>query len=557
MTLNEIALQYKTDKSSAAHNYTAKYDLHFSGIRNEKLKVLEIGIQNGFSLKTWKEYFQNSEIFGIDVVDCSHMDEARIKTIRGSQNDLVFLKNVNDLYGPFDIIIDDGSHISSDMRISFDCLFPLLKPGGIYVVEDLHCCYWPEFREPRYDFMDRLKQLLDCVNSRGKCGLADITKIQEDRFYQSKKLGAMDWWEKSIDSVHLYRSIVFIKKYISSDLDDSFTPTNPPLQYLSVIRKLKNAINNPRNAIRDLHNRVAFKKAQSATDKIIDYRKKNKVYDAFIFFNELELLEMRLNILNDSVDYFVIVEATVTFSGLPKKLFFEENKHRFKQFEHKIIHYVTRDTPENENDLRKRLLDDKLNSLDKEVINTTLTSDNIPRGQNHWLREFYQKESIKKALSGANEGDICFISDVDEIWNPDIFIDYTKDDIFKLQQNMYAYFVNNRSSEPWAGTYATKYKNIKNNSINHLDTPSKTRYTYVKNGGWHFTNLGGADRIKQKIESYGHQEYNNDEIKSQIKERILNNQDFIGRKFKFWVDESHLPQYLLENKSKYYNLFKQ
>lgn len=280
-----------------------------------------------------------------------------------------------------------------------------------------------------------------------------------------------------------------------------------------------------------------------------------KIYDIFTFFNELELLEIRLNILDKYVDYFVIIEATETFSGKPKKLYFEKNKHFFKKYKHKIIHYTIKDVPKDEYDLRKRLLDKNLDDLNREIINNALTSNNVPKGQIHWLKEFYQKESIKKALTALKSDDICFISDVDEIWNPKVKIDYSKNDIFKLKQFVYTYYLNNRSDEPWAGTLVTKYKNIKNHCLNHLRTKSKTKYTYIKNGGWHFTNMGGAEQIKKKLESYGHQEFNNDEIKSKIEDRILNNQDFIGRKFKFWTDESDLPKYILENKNKYKNLF--
>lgn len=238
MTLDEIAIKHNTDKSSRAHNYTEKYDFFFSPRREQKIKILEIGIQNGFSLKTWKEYFPQGTVYGIDVVDCRHLDESRLTTLQGSQNDLAFLQSIHDRYGPFDIIIDDGSHVSSDMRISFDLLFPLLKNGGIYVVEDLHCCYWPDFKERSYDFMDRLKQLLDRVNSRGKCGLADINNLSQDLFYQRRTLGEMDWWDQSIDAIHLYRSIVFIRKNKHADLDASFTPIKPPLTLIENKRKV-------------------------------------------------------------------------------------------------------------------------------------------------------------------------------------------------------------------------------------------------------------------------------------------------------------------------------
>jgi demethylmacrocin O-methyltransferase len=212
MTLDEIAIEVGTDKASNLHNYTEKYDSHFSKIRNQELKILEIGIQNGFSLKMWKKYFENSEIFGIDTAECSRFKEDRITPLLGSQNDIEFLSKVNSEYGPFDIIIDDGSHFNDDMKKSFDFLFTLLKDGGIYVVEDLHCCYWPNFTS-NTAFMDRLKELLDYTNSNGKCGLADIKNLESDGFYQNRTLGEMSYWDQVVESVHLYRSIVFIKKY--------------------------------------------------------------------------------------------------------------------------------------------------------------------------------------------------------------------------------------------------------------------------------------------------------------------------------------------------------
>ena len=120
---------------------------------------------------------------------------------------------------------------------------------------------------------------------------------------------------------------------------------------------------------------------------------------------------------------------------------------------------------------------------------------------------------------------------------------------------MYAYYLNMRSSEPWAGTIATKYKNVRGASINHLDTGNHTRYRYVKGGGWHFTNQGGADKIRMKLESYGHQEFNTEDTKAAIEERMLAGVDFIGRKFEFWTDESDLPDYLKNSKEKYSGMF--
>ena len=89
--------------------------------------------------------------------------------------------------------------------------------------------------------------------------------------------------------------------------------------------------------------------------QIASYRKTIKIYDVFCFFNELDLLEIRLNILDPYVDYFVLYEAPRTFSGDPKPLYFQENRQRFKKWERKIIHYVVENVPGNEDDLRGRL----------------------------------------------------------------------------------------------------------------------------------------------------------------------------------------------------------
>jgi beta-1,4-mannosyl-glycoprotein beta-1,4-N-acetylglucosaminyltransferase len=325
--------------------------------------------------------------------------------------------------------------------------------------------------------------------------------------------------------------------------------------FLNDFRNIKDSIISPFLYIQEKNTR----KKWLLKEEIFEYRKKIKIYDIVTFFNEIELLEIRLNILDKYVDYFIIIEATETFTGIPKKLYFEENKNLFKKWEHKIIHYITNDTPKDREDLKNKLTHEKNNDLSKQIINDTLTSDNVPLGQNQWLKEFYQKESIKKALIGIKDDDFCYISDVDEIWNPEIIIDYSKDYIFKYRQDPYVYYLNNRSNENWVGwtgPIATKYKNIKNNCLNHLRTHKKTKGFIIKNSGWHFTFQGEADRIIKKLESYGHQEINTNKIKSKLKETLLLNKDIRGRHIKFWKDESNLPKYLLENKQKYIKLFK-
>ncbi len=544
MTLDEIAKKYDTDKSSLWHNYTEKYDRYFGPLRDKKIKVLEIGIQNGYSLKTWKDYFTQAEIFGIDIVDCSLMDEDRIKTLRGSQNDTRFLREVNNKYGPFDIIIDDGSHNSADMTISMDFLFPLLKSDGIYVVEDLHSVYWPELADGGTMFMDRLKSMLDLTNSNGKCGLAELKNIDKDITYQNKKIGELNWWEKTIEYIHLYRSIVFIKKYKESEDYEG-----PMVTKLSTKTRIKRFAAKVLGRLTHMKNMTILKiksaffpKKKLLTDKneIAKYRKGIKIYDVFTYNGEADVLELRLNILKDYVDQFVIVEAPTTFSGLKKPLYFEEQKERFTQFKNKIKYFVIDDYPN-----------------DPEILALADKSPSVPKGgPEHWRREFFQKESIKKALVGLNDTDFCFVGDVDEIWNPETLIDYTYDGIFKLRQKMYAYFLNNLSSLPWAGTIATKYKNIKNNPLSFLRDKSLTSYQYVDNAGWHFTNMGGLLEIKRKLkDSYTEESYNTPEVWQNLEKRF-GKEDYMGRNHTYRIEEENLPKYILENKSKYKDLLK-
>lgn len=281
------------------------------------------------------------------------------------------------------------------------------------------------------------------------------------------------------------------------------------------------------------------------------------IYDIFTFYNELDLLKIRLEILNSKVDYFILIECVETFSGISKPLYYQDNKHLFNKYNHKIIHYVTTNPPKSFEDLQNRLKNNDIDKLEQNIIQNALTSPNVPIGELHWLKEFYQKESIKKSLVDLNDNDICFIGDLDEIWNPNINYSIDEDSIYKLRQKVYSGFMNLRSNELWAGTLVTKYKNIKNSVLSHLRVHSRTNYEYIENAGWHFTFMGGIDQIKLKLNAYGHQEYNNDYIKNNIQNSLNENKDVLGRnEFKFWLDESELPEYLIKNKQKYIKFFK-
>lgn len=170
-TLNKIAQFYGTDKSSDIHNYCAKYEKYLPFNRYDNLNILEIGILNGKSLKTWKEYFYRSNILGIDITpECKQYEEDRIKVEIGSQADGEFLTKIRNEYGPFDMILDDGSHMNSHVVYSFQYLWTSLKSGGVYVIEDCGTAYWEDYEggylKPTTS-VETFKSLVDDVNFRG------------------------------------------------------------------------------------------------------------------------------------------------------------------------------------------------------------------------------------------------------------------------------------------------------------------------------------------------------------------------------------------------------
>ena len=285
----------------------------------------------------------------------------------------------------------------------------------------------------------------------------------------------------------------------------------------------------------------------------------NKVYDCFYFFNELDTLEVRLNILNDFVDYFVICESTMTFSGKPKPLLYLENIERFSKFHDKIIYSPLDWSPTSRDDVRS-LFHKNSSLLEKIVAQRTLMSPNVPQGEenNHWVTEFYQKEALHYTLANLEDEDIVYISDVDEIWNPLLVFEIRSDRIYIFKQKPYIYFLNNRSNEHWHnwnGTVVSRFGNIRNLSINDVRTHCRFRRSVIFDGGWHFSFQGGLPNILEKLDSYGHQELNTPEVKQILESAIINNIDFQGRNIRYKKEEKYLPKYLLDHKADYPKMF--
>lgn len=270
-----------------------------------------------------------------------------------------------------------------------------------------------------------------------------------------------------------------------------------------------------------------------------------KVYDCFTFFNELELLELRLKLLNDVVDYFVLVESDKTHRYKDKDYVFEANKDMFREYLGKIIHIKA-----------------EMPSYD-------------PATESWWKLENYQRNSIAQGLKDCSPEDLVMISDMDEIPNPEVikqlrenrceivFFPYDKllknigqlfvrfpSFLFKhhgtalldkvvplaLEQTFLCYFINCRSKTKWHGTVVTKFKYVKTPQTlsKHVRTPQllrdrRDKNPRIKNGGWHFSYLGGIERVLEKATSIVGEGPMLADSKDRLEEYIKKGLDIYGR----------------------------
>jgi hypothetical protein len=204
-SLNDLALAHGTDKAGA-HSYTDAYELHLGRFRDRPVRLLEIGVggyeapdQGGESLRMWKEYFPQGQIFGLDIYDKSSLAEERITIVQGDQGDERYLEALAAERGPFDIVIDDGSHLCAHVIKSFQTLFPHVVDKGVYVIEDVQTSYWATYANPFTPpgtTMALLKGLADGLN------YAEFDVVGYEPSYS-------DVW---VQSLTLYHNIAFIQK---------------------------------------------------------------------------------------------------------------------------------------------------------------------------------------------------------------------------------------------------------------------------------------------------------------------------------------------------------
>lgn len=280
------------------------------------------------------------------------------------------------------------------------------------------------------------------------------------------------------------------------------------------------------------------------------------VYDCFTFFNELDLLEIRLQELSPVVDRFVLVESTRTFQKKTKSLYFQDNKHRFAKHLDKIIHVVVDSHP------------------------TFFTHWRIPRT---WHFENHQREQILKGLAQAQPDDTILISDIDEFPRPDKILEYKNSAGIKVfEQFLCFYYVNNictflntglgEELKParlnhdgfgfWRGTVMLPKKLIRTAKEARLyrDLPDQD-VTVIREGGWHFSYLGGVEKIVEKFESFSHAEYNTPEFKNieSIRQAVNSGRSLFDRHTRFQcvsINDSRypFPRPLVQNPDKYGHL---
>jgi len=196
--------------------------------------------------------------------------------------------------------------------------------------------------------------------------------------------------------------------------------------------------------------------------------------DAFMFYNELDVLELRLTVLDEYVDRFVLVEAEVNHVGGPKELFFEKNKDRFSKWLPKIEHII-------------------------------VTAEESPKDENPWSREKYQRGCITRGLEGVPDASIVMISDVDEI--PDMTIvpfENAPHMIMSVHMWLFMYSLDYLcETEPWFGTVITTAELVRRHGPNSF-RDARWKFPVLQYAGWHLSSFGDAAHVLNKMQTFAH-----------------------------------------------------
>jgi hypothetical protein len=221
--LGFLADLFGSDKSGR-HWYAPHYQHHFAPRRREPLTLLEIGVggyddprAGGASLRMWKAFFPRARVFGIDVYDKRAVEEPRIRVLQGNQGDPAFLARLVAETGPLDIVIDDGSHANEHVLASFEALFPHVREGGVYAIEDLQTSYWPKFGgsldlTAPHTSMNALKRLVDGLNHAERIAPGYVPTFLD----------------LNVRSVHFYHNLAFVYRGRNDEPSNLLVANEPP-----------------------------------------------------------------------------------------------------------------------------------------------------------------------------------------------------------------------------------------------------------------------------------------------------------------------------------------
>ena len=270
----------------------------------------------------------------------------------------------------------------------------------------------------------------------------------------------------------------------------------------------------------------------------------NKVFDCFTFFDETDLLSIRLHTLNDVVDQFVLVESTITQAGTKKDLVYDKVKNdpEFAPFKDKITHIIVDDPPSA-----------------KPMSHNTKTS---PR----WENEGHQRDCISRGLRDIDDTDLIFISDVDEIINPLIVPQLAPlRGPFWPIQNFYYYFMDCKLNHSDNISFCCRKEHLDaHKNITDLKNNRRFMFRPRMHGGWHFSYLMSPSRIQQKIQLMADSHFSREEIWNlgHIKHCVESPCDLFGRQhknpaynMKIVQNTNTLPKYILDNMDKYQKYF--
>jgi len=269
--LNLLGVTEGTDKTFLGNDYLTHYSRLFEAMRHDDINILEIGVWNGASLRTWRNYFTRAKIIGIDIREqCRQYQDDRVKIEIGSQADESFLTKVAEEFKPT-IIIDDGSHVSDHQIVSLETLFPLMMPGGIYVIEDLFFQVNPVTAESCRGTgpILAIDYLLACARDRSSWTLEDPTAERRRRLIVSY-LNRLEFLAGSA-VLHKHKNIATpleIAELSEATLKDTFVPFAWDRVYLHAIFWAERGDLEERVALME----IAVRTAQMAyrTDKIAD-----------------------------------------------------------------------------------------------------------------------------------------------------------------------------------------------------------------------------------------------------------------------------------------------